>query len=224
MRQIRLSSLKNCLIFFDFDNTITPFDILDEIISRFSVDKKWEGFEKSWKNGEIGSQQCLESQLKSVRVEKKDLLRYLAKIKIDRHFHELFGILKREGIRPVILSDSFTSLIKPTLENNGVKGVKIYANAMRFSGQRLIPSFPYRAKGCPRCAHCKKKNLLKKEIRDKIIIYIGDGLSDICPAECSDIVFAKSGGRLLEHFRKTKRLCLAFDNFKDISNYFKGLE
>lgn len=224
MRDIRLSSLKNCVVYFDFDNTITPFDILDDIISRFSIDKNWVAFEKSWKNSEIGSGQCLKGQLKSVRINKKDLLRYLAKIKIDHHFHELFDMLKREGIEPVILSDSFTSFIKPVLDNNGVKNVKIYANALRFSGRRLIPSFPYKNKSCLRCAHCKKKNLLKKEIRDKLIIYIGDGLSDVCPAECSDMVFAKSTGSLLEHFRKTKKLCLAFDNLKDICDYFRGLE
>jgi 2,3-diketo-5-methylthio-1-phosphopentane phosphatase len=210
------------MVFFDFDNTITPFDVLDDIIKRFSINKNWEKFERAWKRGLIGSRYCLEGQLRSVRVTKNDLLRYLARIRIDPHFHKLSAILEKEDIRSVILSDSFSFIIESILRNNKIKGVKVYANSLRFYRDRLIPSFPYRNRYCQRCAHCKKKNLLKKNISDKIIIYIGDGHSDVCPAECSDIVFAK--GSLLKHFRKTKRLCVAYNKLEDISNYFRGLE
>ena len=222
MHKVRLSSLSNCVVFFDFDNTITLFDLLDDIIERFSVDTGWIALENSWRTGKISSRECLAGQLRSVRVSKKDLLQYLSQIKIDPHFYRIFAMLKREGIKPVILSDSFTFIIEAILKNNGVKGVKVYANSLRFHKGRLIPSFSYSNQRCLRCAHCKKKNLLKKDIRNKIIIYIGDGLSDVCPAEHADIVFAK--GELLKHFRKKKKLCIAYNSLEDINNYFKGLE
>ena len=222
MHKIRLASLSDCLVFFDFDNTITPFDVLDDIVKRFSIDKKWMTFEDAWRQGRIGSRACLKGQLESVRVSKGSLQRYLSRIKIDPHFPAIFSMLKREGIKPVVLSDSFTPIIEHILRNNGIRGVSIYANNLRFLNYKLIPSFPYQNKHCRRCAHCKKKNLLKKGIRDKIILYVGDGLSDVCPAECSDVVFAK--GSLLKHFRDKKRLCVAFKSLDDIYNYFKGLE
>jgi 2,3-diketo-5-methylthio-1-phosphopentane phosphatase len=222
MPKIRLSSLSNCVVFFDFDNTITLFDLLDDIIERFSVDTKWVALENAWRTGRISSRDCLEGQLRSVRVSKKDLLQYLSQIRIDPHFYRLFAMLKREGMKPVILSDSFTPIIEALLKNNGIKGVKVYANRLRFYKSRLIPSFPYKNKRCPLCAHCKKKSLQRKDVRNKIILYIGDGLSDICPAGCADLVFAK--GELLNHFRKTKRLCLAYSSLGDITNYFRGLE
>jgi len=223
MHNFRLSSLSNCLVFFDFDNTITHYDILDDIIQNFAVDEGWIKFEKSWKKGEIGSGACLKGQFRSVKVTKKDLFGYLSKIKIDPHFHSILEMLKREGLTPVILSDSFSVVIKYILKNNNVNGVKVYANHLKFSQGNLIPSFPYKNNSCSRCAHCKKKNLLKKGLGDKIIMYIGDGLSDICPAECSDIVFAKAKGRLLKHFRKTKKPCISFNDLSDIHNYFKRL-
>ncbi|MDD4899104.1 MAG: MtnX-like HAD-IB family phosphatase [Candidatus Omnitrophica bacterium] len=219
--QRRLSSISDCRVFFDFDNTLTPFDVLDDIVKRFSINKGWVSFEQAWKKGKIGSQACLEGQLRSVRVNRKDLVRYLSRIKIDPTFHKFFAMLKKEGLSPIILSDSFKFIIEEILKNNGIREVKVYANGLRFSGNRLAPFFPYRNQKCPRCAHCKKKNLLKKEVKDKIIMYVGDGLSDICPAECSDIVFAK--GRLLRHFRDKKRLCVAFNSIEDIHNYFRGL-
>lgn len=222
MHNIRLPHLSECVVFFDFDNTITPFDVLDDIIKRFSIDRKWEKFESAWKRGLIGSRQCLEGQLRSVRVTREDLLRYASRIKIDPHFHKLSAMLEKEGIKPVILSDSFAFIIASILRKNKIKGVRVYANSLRFHGDRLIPAFPHRHSRCQRCAHCKKKNLLGKDIRDKIIIYIGDGHSDVCPAECSDIVFAK--GSLLKHFRRTKRLCIAYNKLEDITNYFRGLE
>lgn len=220
--QMRLSNLSDCLVFFDFDNTITPFDVLDDMIKRFAADKKWMAFEEAWREGRIGSRLCLKGQLESVRVTKPSLFKYLLPIKIDPHFASIFSMLKREGIKPVILSDSFTPIIEYILRNNGIRGVKVYANNLRFNKDRLVPSFPYQNKHCRRCAHCKKKNLLRKGIRDKMIIYIGDGLSDICPSQYSDLVFAK--GSLLRHFREKKRLCVAFNSLDDIYSYFKGLE
>lgn len=219
---IRLSSLANCRVFFDFDNTLTPFDVLDAIIQRFSVNGQWKVFEQAWKEGRIGSRLCLLGQLSCVRVTKQELSRYLSRIKIDPYFHKFFAMLKREGIKPIILSDSFKPIIESVLKNNGVQGVEVYANSLRIQRDRLLASFPYRNRRCRRCAHCKKKNLLKKEVQDKIIMYIGDGLSDICPAKNADIVFAK--GKLLQHFRKARRLCVGFRDIRDIYNYFRGLE
>jgi 2-hydroxy-3-keto-5-methylthiopentenyl-1-phosphate phosphatase len=221
MRDIRLPHLSDCRVFFDFDNTITFFDVLDDIVERFSVDREWIAYEKAWKEGRIGSSVCLKGQLQSVRISKKDFSVYLSLIKIDPRFLKFISILKKEGMKPVIVSDGFASVIKFILKNNGVTGVKVYANTLKFSKDKLIPLFPYRNRQCRLCAHCKR-NTLKKEARDNVIIYIGDGRSDICPAEYSDLVFAK--GSLLEHFRKTKRLCIGFNNLDDIYGYLKGLE
>ena len=222
MHHIRLSSLSNVLVFFDFDNTVTLFDLLDDLIKHFSINKEWVALEEAWAAGKIGSRKCLEGQLKGVRVTKKELVKYLSYVRIDPGFHKVHDLLRKEGITPVILSDNFTFIINTILKNNGIKGAKVFANSLRIKGDRLFPSFPHTNLHCLRCAHCKKKNLQKKGIRDKLILYVGDGLSDICPAECSDTVFAK--GKLLQHFRKTKRLCVAFDTQEDIYNYFRGLD
>lgn len=220
--EVRLHNLADCVVFFDFDNTITPFDVLDDIIRRFSINRDWEKTEKLWKARKIGSGECLTRQIENVRVTKSALEKYLKGIKIDPYFHKLTALLAREGIKPVILSDDFSFIIKTILKNNGVENVKVFCNSLRFSRDRLLPSFPHTDKSCISCAHCKRNNLLKKSREDNIIIYAGDGLSDICPALHSDIIFAK--GSLLEHFRKEKKMCIRFNSLRDIYNYMEVFE
>lgn len=208
---------KQAIVFFDFDNTITDSDILDDIIERFSVDQNWIRFEEDWSSGRIGSKECLEGQLKSIRVTKQVLSNYLSTIKLDPSFGKLLTLLKKNETEFVIVSDSFSFIIKEILRHNGIRGIQIYANEIKFRGDRLIPSFPYLSKDCTRCAHCKKKHIL--EHKDKKTIYVGDGLSDICPAQESDVVFAK--GNLLDHLQKIRKPCIEFKNLGDVCKHFE---
>lgn len=210
MRDIKFSGYS---VFFDFDNTIATIDVLDDIIERFSENRDWEAYEKAWKMGRIGSRECLKGQLKSVRISKKGLLRYLSGVKIDPYFKKVLAVLKENKIRPVILSDNFSFVIKNILKNNAIKGLTVYSNAIRFRKDRIIPSFPHALPSCLRCGNCKKSNLFKNNFRDKII-YIGDGLSDVCAAKEADIVFGKDD--LLRHFRKLKRRCIAFKDMRRV--------
>jgi 2-hydroxy-3-keto-5-methylthiopentenyl-1-phosphate phosphatase len=45
-------------------------------------------------------------------------------------------------------------------------------------------------------------------------VYVGDGLSDRCPSENADLVFAK--GDLLAHCREKHIDCIEFRNFRDV--------
>ena len=59
---------KGTVVFFDFDNTLTSFDVLDALIERFSINEDWKALERAWQAGRIGSKECLEGQLRSIRV------------------------------------------------------------------------------------------------------------------------------------------------------------
>ena len=222
MRPTSRLTLSGCQFFFDFDNTITPFDVLDEIIKKFSINREWVAYEEAWQKGEIGSRECLEKQLRLVRVTKENLLRYLSTVKIDSYFLRLLALLKKEGIAPIILSDSFSFIIEHILRSNGIKDLAVHANTLRFDGDRLTPLFPHTNASCLQCANCKKMHLHDKALRGKIIVYIGDGLSDVCAAQSADVVFAKEA--LLRHFRKTKRRCVEFRDLGDIYDRFKREE
>ncbi len=180
------------------------------------------GFEERWKAGEIGSRECLEGQLRFVRIKRQPLSDYLSKIKIAPSFSKILSILKKYGIRPVIVSDNFSFMIRSILRNNGIKGIRVYSNEITFDNDKLIPTFPHTNKSCTICAHCKKNNMLRLNGRNKTTVYIGDGRSDICPAEEAGFVFAK--GSLLEHFKKKKRSCVPFSDLDSLYHEIRRLE
>jgi len=204
----------NYAVFFDFDNTITPFDVFDNIVETFAVDKKWMKYESAWKRGEIGSKDCLSGQLRSVKIDKRGLEKHLLKIKVDPHFKAIIALFKKKGVSPVIVSDSFRFFLEFILKNNGIEPLKIYSNQIRFSKDRLVPAFPHQHSNCKTCGNCKKKHLPGEDRNEKTVIYVGDGLSDLCPARHSDIVFAK--GNLKGYLAKEGKEFFPFETLKDV--------
>lgn len=211
----------NYIVFFDFDNTITLYDVFDDMLEKFAGSNGWVALEEKWKSGLIGSRECLAGQIKYIRAEKRKLDGYLAKVKIDPYFKKLMSLLKAKKIKTFILSDNFDYVLKGVLKSQGAPVPEIYSNRLTISSGRLIPRFPFVNKSCPACAHCKTKNLLAKAGRDATIVYIGDGRSDTCPSEHADIVFAKE--HLKEHCEKKRIDYIPFSGLKDIYSYFKDI-
>lgn len=206
------------MVFLDFDNTITSLDVLDAIIGKFSIDQKWMIYEEAWKEGRIGSRQCLEAQLRSVRVTRADLEKYVKQIPLDPFALKLFQTLHRQHIPCMIVSDSFTVIIRTILRHYGIRQAKVFANQLSFKKDRLIPSFPYHSKDCRRgCAHCKRIHVLGH--KDKTTIYVGDGLSDVCPALEADIVFAKDS--LASHLEAERKFHTAFCDLGEVCAFFE---
>lgn len=208
------------VVFFDFDNTITTHDVLDDMLVKFSKDDRWMDLEKRWKNKEIGSFECLKGQIKGIRVKKEALNEYLSKVKIDPYFKRLIRLLNSRGIRVIILSDNFDYILNRVLKNNDIGGLKMFSNRLKIVNDRLVPSFPYSNKKCGgTCAHCKKTSLARNLNRGEESVYIGDGLSDACGSREADTVFAKD--YLKKYFEENGLAHIPFKGLKDVYEYFK---
>ncbi|MFA5149375.1 MAG: MtnX-like HAD-IB family phosphatase [Candidatus Omnitrophota bacterium] len=216
---MKLINPEKCVVFFDFDNTIATCDVFDNMLPRFSRDDLWVKLEKDWQKGKIGSHACLKGQINGISITKRALDKYLSSIKLDPYFKKIVKALSASKIKMLVLSDNFDYILKRILGFNSIKNLKIYSNKLKFAKDRLVPYFPFRSKKCQVCAHCKTKNLLANITADSIIIYIGDGRSDICPSQYADIVFAKD--QLLKYFQDKKLTCFAYESLKDVYDYFK---
>lgn len=208
------------VVFFDFDNTITSFDVIDDMLERFSEDDRWIGLENKWKRGKIGSKECLKGQIEGIRISRGELDGYLHHVKLDPYFKKLMKFLRSKKIKTVILSDNFDYILKTILNSNGVNRLPVYSNKVRIVRDRLIPSFPLTRKDCDgTCGHCKNNSMRKVAGKDSTLIYIGDGRSDICPAKAADIVFAKDA--LLDYFKAKKLDHIPIKNLGTVYKYFK---
>jgi 2-hydroxy-3-keto-5-methylthiopentenyl-1-phosphate phosphatase len=177
-------------LFFDFDNTLTAGDVLDQVIERFSPDEAWRDWENAWESGQLSAQECLRCQVENLRVTRSTLFDFLLQVRVDPVFPAIVDWARARRIEVSIVSDSFLPLIRQILATNGIDGLPIFANDLEFSGERLIPSFPYADPACTRSANAKARHLLP--YRDHCTVFAGDGLSDLDAALAADIVFAKS--------------------------------
>jgi len=143
----------------------------------------------------------------------------LPKIKLDPYFKTLYKFLQSKKVKTVVLSDNFDYILNQILKINRIKKLKVLANKLSFSRDKVVTDYPFKNKDCQVCAHCKTKNLLASSPKDATIIYVGDGTSDICPAKHARLVFAKDN--LLRYFKDNKLEHIVFHNLKEVFNRLK---
>lgn len=209
-----------CIVFFDFDNTVTVKDVIDDMVLRFSKDDKWISLEERWRNGEIGSRECLIGQMGGIRIKRDSLNKYLSKIRIDPYFKRLIALFRSYRMKVIILTDNFDYMLRIILRKNGINGLKVYSNVLKHTDDRLILDFPLVSKKCPTCAHCKKDSMFSSLNGRTLSVYIGDGQSDICPSKHAKLVFAKDN--LLEYYRNNGLHCIPYVTLRDVYRYFKS--
>jgi 2,3-diketo-5-methylthio-1-phosphopentane phosphatase len=178
------------VLFFDFDNTLTDGDILDQVIERFSPNEDWRDWEYSWECGRLAARDCLRLQVENLQVTRKELFAFLSQVRVDPAFSAILDLASARGVGVNIVSDSFAPIIRHILSNNGIDSVPVFANDLGFSEDRLLPAFPHADPACARSANAKARHLAP--YRHYHIIFAGDGRSDMDAALGADTVFAKS--------------------------------
>lgn len=185
-------SLLKPALFFDFDNTLTHGDVLDELIERYSPTEAWRDWEEAWQQGRLPARDCLRLQVENMRVSRERLLEDVARVRIDPVFAEIVGWAKLHDVPVRIVSDSFLPLIARILDANGIAGIRVFANDLHFaSGDRLLPSFPHYDASAACSANAKARHLAPYRASARIV-FAGDGHSDLDAALAADVVFAKS--------------------------------
>jgi 2-hydroxy-3-keto-5-methylthiopentenyl-1-phosphate phosphatase len=207
-----LPASEKTVLFIDFDNTISLGDVLDSVIGKFSRTTQWAQWQTEWRENRISTLDCLRRQVGDLEVDKDTLLEFVRHAAIDADFVHLQDWAASTGTDLVIVSDNFEVILREILRRHGVIAPPIFANSLTFEGKRVIPAFPYRSPSCARCAHCKASHFVRYE--GYRILYVGDGLSDICPAVRADRVFAKDS--LAAYLSAQGKPFTGFENLGDV--------
>jgi 2-hydroxy-3-keto-5-methylthiopentenyl-1-phosphate phosphatase len=206
--------MRKVVVLCDFDGTVAEKDVGDLLFRRFGSPAAHDA-EQEWRRGEISSRECLERQAEATHCSENDLRSFAHACRLDPYFRDFFDFARRRGIEVVVLSDGLDFYIEQMLSRQGCGSIEFYSNRLRIEGQRFTVEFPwYNLRDCTECGCCKTHHLYAYRRRGYFIVYVGNGLSDRCPSENADLVFAK--GELLEHCRAKHIDCVEFRNFRDV--------
>ncbi len=203
-------------VFCDFDGTVSRGDVGDAFFRQFCsgpVDKWIE----RWAHGGMNSRQLYLKLLARFQATPEQVDEFIADQELDPAFPPFAEFCRRGGIPLTILSDGMDLYILPLLKRNGLQGLTVYSNEMSWcpeTGWRM--AFPYAAHSCPRCANCKGYHLRRLRGPEDEMIFVGDGLSDLCAVREADVVFAK--GELADYCRQHGVSFQPWDTFADVQS------
>ncbi|MEW5799129.1 MAG: MtnX-like HAD-IB family phosphatase [Bacteroidota bacterium] len=211
------------IVFTDFDGTITVEDIGDAIFDRFGdVHVCAESF-AAYRRGEINARECWKRGFATMKsVTRDEFMRFILSKKTDPSFPDFVTYCCGKNIDVHVLSDGYDAYIDPILEREGLNSLPRFSNELQFNDDgTLTPLFPFTDAECPRCANCKRNHMLTHSSDDHVIVYIGDGVSDRCPVQYADIVFAKNA---LVPFCEANNITFhRFETFSDVLAKFRSI-
>lgn len=177
-------------IYCDFDGTITLKDLSDELFKHYG---NLEPYNSMLRKNEISIYDYWKMTFKSLpsKFSKKDLENFALQQEIDTYFYDFCIFCKQNTIPISIVSDGYIEYIYPILKKFNLDFVNVFSNRLIFADS-IMPVFTGATESCKcPCASCKRNVILNNSSDGDIIIFIGDGYSDFCVAEHSDIIFAK---------------------------------
>ena len=206
----------------DFDGTIAPADIGAGLVRRFAPGSaaRLDALEADWRAGRIGSRELTLAQCAMLRVSEAEALAFVRGFGLDPAFAPFAREALARGDQVTIVSDGFDFYLRDRLDAVGLGDLPRAGNLARFEGDRMIPSFPFAAAGCGRCANCKAQHVDRAREQGDRVVVVGDGASDRCAAELADIVFAR--GELLDWCRGRGIPAHPFDDFAAVAAFARG--
>lgn len=214
---------QNLSVFCDFDGTITTIDTGDAFFEKFSPD-----FEHSMQRLVHGNDTVREYYKRVVTTIEttlnEDTLNHFAQqYQIDAYFTEFVRFCQQMSFPLTIVSDGFKEYIKAILQLHSLEHIPYFANSMTAT-YPLQPIFPFASESCTCfCASCKRNIVIEHTPPEHLIVYIGDGHSDMCAATHADIIFAKGA---LASYCSTERIPhYPYRTFFDVMRLMKsGIE
>ncbi len=209
-----------CAIFCDFDGTISRRDVGYNMFRHFSGGANAK-FIPAWKSGSMSSREILTEEAALVTGTQDEILSFVMEFQIDPTFSEFAKTCEQQEIPLQILSDGLETYITPILKREKLDHLPVTANRGVFTKTGIAVEFPHANSSCTRCGSCKAERI--REFRTKrgdnaTVVFVGDGMSDLCATKEADLLFAKKD---LEVY--CQRNDIAYLQFTDFSDVMKAL-
>jgi len=213
-----MNSYSACI---DFDGTVCIPDSCDYLLSRFAPDE-WKALDDAVWRGELTEREAFPRQIELLRVTWEDARKALCEgVRIREGFAEFVEFCRVHALPLMILSGGLKPLIAELLRKAGVPDVPFISHGAEITGERWNVVLWEGTRYGEHCSHCKCSYLFTEKRLGRNIIYIGDGYTDLCPAQHADVLFAT--GNLARECAKAGRPFIPFETFMDIERRLESL-
>ena len=213
----RLAATK-ILVQCDFDSTITEEDISYYILDSFAQGD-WRKLLKEYRENIITVDQFNTNSFAMVKADRETLINIVkTKFKLRAGFRQLVDYCSYRNFRFVIVSNGLDFYIKEILSEIGSAEIEVHAAQTQFNNDAL--AVQYIGPDGRRTENGLKELYIRLFLKDGYrVIYIGDGESDIKPAQFAHIIFARD--QLLHYCQKNT---IPHESFDDLNDVVKKLE
>lgn len=202
-------------IFVDFDGTVTKNDVGEAMFLKFGNPERAREIIEDWINEKINAKMSWQLLCDTlVKFDESRFSEFLDAMDIDNTFKEFVEYCKSNNFEIRILSDGLSYYIDHILRREGLSDLELYSNRASIQNGKLIPEFPHTDSECDRCANCKRNHILNFSADEEYSVYVGDGWSDVCPAQYCDFIFAKNS--LLKYCESNRITYFPYGNFSDV--------
>ena len=205
-------------IILDFDKTLTTTDIGESIVEHFGS-PGWEHGIDRFRSGEYGIREIWEYEISHLRIERiPEMTSYSLEIaKLRSGLPELLEYAETSEMPVEVASNGMDFYVHAILAANGMGNLRSAAPGIA-EGPDGRPKLAFAGDHtqCLRTGLCKCDRVWAHRRTGRKVIYIGDGISDLCVAEQADVVFARDS--LARH---CDRSGIPFTPFED---FFQVLE
>lgn len=206
--------MKDIYVYTDFDGTITLKDLGDEF---FKIFGKFEPYNSQLREGTLNIKDYWKILCKELNknISYEEIVNFAISEEVDPYFVKFANYCQEANIPLSVVSDGFDVYIDAVLMNLKLEWIQVYCNKLLKNSNGFEPYFTGASESC-NClsASCKRNFIICNTPPESPIIYIGDGYSDYCAAEHSDIIFAK--GELAAYCSINRIPHYPFNSFFDV--------
>jgi len=197
----------------DFDGTIISNNLSVLLREKYACGD-WQKIDSDYLHGHLTVEQSNKLQFALIKEPKERLQEFVRQhIELRPGFVEFVRYCQESAIPFAIVSSGLDFYIETVLAQIGMPDLELYCGQTSFSNDGIAVSY-LDPEGNIIKERFKKKYLTWLKKRNKNIIYIGDGLSDLEAARHADYVFARD--HLLELLSTEPVVCNGFSDFYDL--------
>lgn len=213
---------KRAVIFVDFDGTAAQESASERLLERFAQGD-WQAWDKLLDERKISLKECVAHQFSMLVGSHAEMIRFCEReLALRAGFSDFVNHCKSRQHTVIIVSEALDFMIKTILDRAGFGDILVYSDRAVFHEDRVRVEFPFSQPDCScQAGICKKSRVLAHREQADVSVYIGDGTNDFCPAQETDLIFARR--RLAEKCQTHQIRYYPFDDFFQVRQCLQEL-